>query len=60
VVEDADPALQPLICPDEYGSAQRPADRLRQGFRALAQRAAKLAFGRTLPRLLREAGLPQK
>ena len=58
VVEDADPALQPLICPDEYGPAQRLANQMRRGFRGLlAQRGAELAFGRTLPRLLREAGL---
>lgn len=58
VIEDADPALQPLICPDEYGPEQRLANRLRNGFRALlAERGAELAFGRTLPRLLREAGL---
>jgi SAM-dependent methyltransferase len=58
LIEDADPALQPLICPDEYGPAQQLANRLRQGFRTLmAGRRAELAFGRTLPRLLREAGL---
>ena len=58
VLEDADPALQPLICPDEHGPAQQLANRLRQGFRTLmAGRGADLAFGRTLPRLLREAGL---
>ena len=58
VIEDADPALQPLICPDESGPAQRLANRLRHGFRSLmAGRGAELAFGRTLPRLLREAGL---
>lgn len=58
VVEDADPALQPLICPDEYGPAQRLANGLRQQYRALlVQCGAELAFGRTLPRLLREAGL---
>jgi SAM-dependent methyltransferase len=58
VIEDADPALQPLICPDESGPAQQLANRLRQGFRTLmAERGADLAFGRTLPRLLREAGL---
>jgi SAM-dependent methyltransferase len=58
LLEDADPALQPLICPDEYGPEQRLANKLRQGFRALlAQRGADLAYGRTLPRLLREAGL---
>jgi SAM-dependent methyltransferase len=58
LIEDADPALQPLICPDESGPAQQLANRLRQGFRTLmASRGAELAFGRTLPRLLREAGL---
>lgn len=43
LVEDADPAMQPLICPDEYGPEQELANRLRHGFR----------------RLLREAGLEQ-
>lgn len=58
LVEDADPALQPLICPDEYGPEQRLANRLRQGFRTLlSRRGADLGFGRTLPRLLRNAGL---
>jgi ubiquinone/menaquinone biosynthesis C-methylase UbiE len=58
LIEDADPALQPLICPDEYGPEQRLANRLRQGFRTLlAQRGADLSYGRKLPRLLREAGL---
>ncbi|MGQ5636893.1 MULTISPECIES: methyltransferase [unclassified Streptomyces] len=58
LVEDADPALQPLACPDEYGPEQRLANRLRQGFRKLlAERGADLSYGRKLPRLLREAGL---
>ncbi|MFD7920449.1 methyltransferase [Streptomyces sp. NPDC059740] len=58
LVEDADPALQPLICPDEHGPAQQLANRLRRGFRTLlAERGADLAYGRTLPRALREAGL---
>jgi SAM-dependent methyltransferase len=58
VVEDADPSLQPLICLDEHGPAQRLANRIQAGFRMLlAARGAELAFGRTLPRLLREAGL---
>ncbi|MGW5426634.1 methyltransferase domain-containing protein [Streptomyces sp. NPDC004059] len=58
LIEDADPALQPLICPDEYGPEQRLANRLRQGFRKLlAERGADLSYGRKLPRLLREAGL---
>ena len=58
LLEDADPALQPLLCPDESGPAQVLANRLRQGFRQLmASRGADLAFGRTLPRILRESGL---
>jgi SAM-dependent methyltransferase len=58
VLEDADPGLQPLLCPDEYGPAQELANRLRHGFRTLmAGRGADLAFGRTLPRLLRGQGL---
>ncbi|MET8769627.1 methyltransferase [Streptomyces sp. NPDC004658] len=58
LIEDADPALQPLTCPDEYGPEQRLANRLRQGFRKLlADRGADLSYGRKLPRLLREAGL---
>jgi ubiquinone/menaquinone biosynthesis C-methylase UbiE len=60
VIEDADPMLQPLICLDEYGPAQRLANRVQAAFRTLlAARGAELAFGRTLPRLLREAGLEQ-
>ena len=29
LLEDADPALQPLLCPDEYGPEQRLANRVR-------------------------------
>ena len=58
VVEEADPALQPLVCPDEAGPDERRANRLKRGFRELmAARGVDLAFGRTLPRRLREAGL---
>lgn len=58
LLEDADPALQPLICPDESGPEQQLANRLRTGFRTLlAGRGADLGYGRTLPRRLREAGL---
>ncbi|MEU7423825.1 methyltransferase domain-containing protein [Streptomyces sp. NPDC040750] len=58
LIEDADPALQPLLCPDEHGPEQQLANRLRQGFRTLlAERGADLSYGRKLPRLLREAGL---
>ncbi|HEV7188586.1 MAG TPA: methyltransferase domain-containing protein [Blastococcus sp.] len=58
VLEDADPALQPLVCPEDDGPAQQLANRLKRAFRELmAQRGADLAFGRTLPRRLRAAGL---
>ena len=58
LVEDADPALQPLVCPDEHGPAEHLANRIRQSFRTLlAERGADLSYGRRLPRLLREAGL---
>jgi hypothetical protein len=60
LVEDADPALQPLSCPDEIGPAQELANRIRRGFRTLlAERGVELAYGRTLPRRLRAAGLVQ-
>ncbi|WP_055552477.1 class I SAM-dependent methyltransferase [Streptomyces sp. NBRC 110028] len=60
LLEDADPGLQPLLCPDESGPEQRLANRLRSGFRELmAARGADLGYGRTLPRLLREAGLEE-
>ncbi|MEW2524161.1 methyltransferase domain-containing protein [Streptomyces sp. NPDC047071] len=58
LLEDADPMLLPQLCPDEWGPEQRLANRLRSGFRTLmAERGADLAYGRTLPRTLREAGL---
>ena len=58
LVEDADPALQPLSCLEETGPEQVLANRLRRGFRALlAERGVDLAYGRTLPRRLRAAGL---
>ena len=58
LVEDADPGLQPLLYPDDHGPAQHLANRLRTGFRTLMSgRDADLAYGRTLPRLLREHGL---
>ncbi|MFB6808026.1 class I SAM-dependent methyltransferase [Streptomyces sp. NPDC056387] len=58
LVEDADPASQPLLCLDEYGPEQALANRLRTGFRTLmAARGVDLAYGRKLPRLLRGAGL---
>ncbi len=58
LLEDADPMMQPLVCPDESGEPQRLANRLKRAFRTLmAGRGVDLAYGRTLPRLLREAGL---
>jgi SAM-dependent methyltransferase len=60
VLEDADPALQPLACPDERGPAEELANRLRTQIRMLlAERGADLAYGRTLPRLLRESDLTE-
>ncbi|HUD18803.1 MAG TPA: methyltransferase domain-containing protein [Acidimicrobiales bacterium] len=58
VVEDADPALQPLTCIDEFGPEQALANKLRRDFRSLlADRGADPGFGRTLPRALRDCGL---
>jgi SAM-dependent methyltransferase len=58
LVEEADPMMQPLVCPDESGPPQRLANKLRRDFRTLmAQRDVDLCYGRGLPRLLRDAGL---
>src|SRR3954453_8857932 len=58
LVEDADTELQPLVCLDESGPAQRRANRLRDAVRELvARRGAELRYGRAPPRALREAGL---
>lgn len=58
LLEEADPALQPLICLDEYGPEQELANRLRRGFRHLMdERGVDLGYGRKLPRLLRAVGL---
>jgi len=58
VVEEADPELQPLVCIDESGPEQQLANKLKRGFRSLlAERGVDLAYGRNLPRLLREAAL---
>jgi SAM-dependent methyltransferase len=38
VLEEADPALQPLVCVDEIGPAQQLANRLKTGFRRLRTR----------------------
>ncbi|WP_149822773.1 methyltransferase domain-containing protein [Streptomyces tailanensis] len=58
LIEDADPALQPLACPEETGPEHQLANRLRQVVRTLlAERGVDPAHGRRLPRLLRAAGL---
>lgn len=58
LLEEADPELQPLVCPDESGDQQALANKMKHGFRTLlAERGVDLAYGRTLPRLMREAGL---
>jgi SAM-dependent methyltransferase len=58
LVEDADPALQPLSCLDPRTSGEVLANRLRTGFRALMEeRGVDLAYGRKLPGLLRAVGL---
>lgn len=60
LVEDADPELQPLTCIDEHGPEQALANKLRRDFRTLlVRRGALTDFGRTLPRLLRSAGLSE-
>ena len=58
LVEDADPALQPLSSLDPRTAEEELANRVRTGFRTLlSEHGAELAYGRTLPRVLREAGL---
>ncbi|HEX3475578.1 MAG TPA: methyltransferase domain-containing protein [Kofleriaceae bacterium] len=58
LIEDADPALQPLVCLDPRSPAEVLANRIYAEFRALlAERGADLAYGRQLPRALRNAGL---
>ncbi|WP_200308681.1 methyltransferase domain-containing protein [Streptomyces adelaidensis] len=58
LIEDADPALQPLACLEESGPDHQLANRLRQAVGALlAERGVDPAYGRRLPRLLRAAGL---
>jgi SAM-dependent methyltransferase len=57
-LKEADPGLQPLVCPDEFGAEQHLANKLKLAFRSLmSEREVDLSFGRTLLRLLRSAGL---
>jgi SAM-dependent methyltransferase len=57
LLEDADLSLQPLACPDEAGPAEQLANKIRRA--SVGLRGDNLAFGRTLPRLLRGAGLTE-
>lgn len=58
LLEEADPGLQELACPDDWGAGEHLANKLKRGFRILlAERGADLAFGRTLSRKLRQHGL---
>jgi len=58
LLEEADPGLQPRACLSEDSEEERLANELKRGFRSLmAERGVDLAFGRTLPRRLRDAGL---
>ena len=58
LLEDIDPELQPLACPDERGPAEALANKVRAGVRALlTSRGADLAYGRTVPGVLRDLGL---
>jgi SAM-dependent methyltransferase len=57
-LEEADPGLQTFVCPDEFGDEQHLANKLKFAFRTLmSERGVDLSFGRTLPRLLRSAGM---
>jgi SAM-dependent methyltransferase len=57
LVESSDPKLQPLACPDEVGPSQALANKLRLGFWDIFAQRSDPGLGRTLPRLLRAAGL---
>jgi SAM-dependent methyltransferase len=58
LIEEPDPDLQALVCPDQTGPAQELANRLKHASRRLLlQRGADLAYGRTLSRRLRALGL---
>lgn len=59
LAESADPMLQPLACPDETGPAQALANKVRLAIWTLDSHSSQKRFGRTLPRLLRAAGLSE-
>jgi SAM-dependent methyltransferase len=58
LIEDLDPLLLPFACPDPGRPEEHRANRVREGFlELLDERGADLAYGRTLPRLLRRHDL---
>jgi SAM-dependent methyltransferase len=57
LVESADPKLQPLACPDGAGPSQTLANKVRNALWDLLASRTHLGWGRTLPPLLRDAGL---
>jgi SAM-dependent methyltransferase len=57
LAESADPLLEPLACPDEAGSAQALANKVRHAIWGVETHSGQKRFGRMLPRLLRDAGL---
>jgi SAM-dependent methyltransferase len=59
LVESADPALQPLACPDQVGPSEALANKVRLSFWDVLGRRTHLSLGRTLPRLLRATGLTE-
>ncbi|SOJ53825.1 hypothetical protein MSIMFB_01322 [Mycobacterium simulans] len=57
LLESSDPKLQPLACPDEIEPRHALANKLRGAVWQLMAEGTDLSLGRTLPRLLRAAGL---
>jgi len=57
LAESSDPMLAPLACPDQTGPAESLANKVRQAIWTLEGHLSLKRFGRTLPRLLRAAGL---
>lgn len=45
LLEEAEPLLRPLVCPDDFGAEQALAIKLKRGFRSLhADRGVDIAF----------------
>jgi SAM-dependent methyltransferase len=58
LIEDFGIDMQTMICPDAYGPDQHLANKIKDAFRLLLlDRGVDSAFGRRLPRLLRDLGL---